>query len=237
MQSYRFLGWAFLATSSFFIVTHGKNYYLTPAYVVLLAAGAVFIAEKVTSRSIRGIFLATLAAGGLALLPITVPLLAPDRLLAYLDSLPFDVPRTEVGHTAALPQHYADQFGWSELADLAGRAWQHLPENDRRDCPFYGQNYGQAGAIDYFARSRYGMAPALSGHQTYFLWGPQNHSGQCLLVADDEPEVLGRLFEEVTYLGATNVPYAQEGSIPLYLCRRLRKGTLDQLWPKLKKWN
>ena len=42
----------------------------------------------------------------------------------------------------------------------------------------------KAGAIDFFGR-RYRFPPALSGHQTYFVWGPRGYSGNCLIVLND----------------------------------------------------
>src|SRR5205823_13040147 len=76
---------------------------------------------------------------------------------------------------------HAPSFPTRRSSDLA-------PE-EKSDCGIFAQDYGQAGAIDFFGR-RYGLPPALSGHQTYFLWGPRNYSGNCLIVLDDKKEVL-----------------------------------------------
>jgi hypothetical protein len=100
----------------------------------------------------------------------------------------------------------------------------------------FAQDYGQAGAIDFFG-PRYGLPKALSGHQTYYLWGPRNYSGQCLIVLDDKKEVLDKLFEQVEYVGTSaDNPYALERRIPVFLCRGAKFGTLRDLWPKVKKW-
>jgi len=233
--AYRLLGWSYLFTFAFFLATHGKNYYLAPVYPMLLAAGAVVIGDYLTGRWSRAAVVTLMVAAGAQSMPIAVPVLSPQRTLSYLKAMRAEVPRTEVSHTSALPQHYADQFGWMELAELAGKTWQQLPAEDKRDCPFFGQNYGQAGAIDFFG-PRYGMPAALSGHQSYFLWGPRGHSGRCVLVADDRREVLERLWSDVQYVGTTDSPYALEGHIPLFLCRRPKFGSLAELWPGLKKW-
>ena len=37
---------------------------------------------------------------------------------------------------------------------------------------FFGNNYGEAAAIDVFGR-RLGLPPAISGHNNYYIWGPQ----------------------------------------------------------------
>ena len=43
LQPYRMLAWCYLIAFTVFVVLAGKNYYLSPIYSVLLAAGAVVI--------------------------------------------------------------------------------------------------------------------------------------------------------------------------------------------------
>jgi len=157
-------------------------------------------------------------------------------MLRYLNSLPFDVPRTENSHlSAALPQHYADQLGWPEMVAVVGQAWRSLSPEERPGCGVFAQNYGQAGAVDFFGR-RYGLPPALSGHQTYYLWGPRGYSGSCLIVIADRKEALEDLFQRVELVGISDNPLALERHIPVFVCRGAKFGSLAQLWPRLKFW-
>jgi hypothetical protein len=219
-------------------VLKGKNYYLAPIYPVLLAAGAIVIERALERRTVvwKAALVAVLLAGGVLLAPVTMPVLPVDAFLGYLDHLPFAIPRTEKSHAAAaLPQHYADQFGWEEMVATAAQAWNRIPADERPGCGIFGQNYGQAGAVDFFG-PRYGLPPALSGHQTYHLWGPRSYSGNCLIVLGDRPERLRQLFENVEYVGASQNPYALESHIPVYICRGAKFGLLAEIWPKLKVW-
>jgi hypothetical protein len=134
-----------------------------------------------------------------------------------------------------LPQHYADQFGWEEMAATTAQAWSRLAPEERSDCGIFAQNYGQAGAIDFFGR-RYGLPPALSGHQTYFLWGPRGYSGNCLVVVGDNKERLAQLFDYVELAGISYNRYALERNVPVFICKRPKFGSLSELWPKIKKW-
>jgi len=178
-----------------------------------------------------------LLAGGASLAPITVPVLPVDQLVSYLNSLPFAVPRSEKSHmSATLPQHYADQFGWEEMVAVVGQTWNRLPIEERSTCGVFAQNYGEAGAIDFFGH-RYGLPPALSGHQTYYLWGPRGYSGNCLIVVADRQSTLERLFEHVELAGRSDNPYALERNVPVYVCRGAKFGTLAQLWPRVKVWD
>jgi hypothetical protein len=151
--------------------------------------------------------------------------------------LPLKPPRTEHSHDrAVLPQHYADQFGWEEIVAETAVAWNRLAPEERRDCGIFAQDYGQAGAIDFLGR-RYGLPPSLSGHQTWFLWGPRGYSGNCMIVLDDRKEVLERYWDHVEFVGisAPN-PYALEQQIPVFLCKGKKFSSWTDIWPKLKHW-
>ena len=178
-----------------------------------------------------------LLASGAFLTPVVVPILSPDRFITYMKHLPFKLPVMERSHMrAALPQWYADQFGWEEIVAETAVAWNRISAEERHDCAIFAQDYGQAGAIDFLGR-RYGLPPALSGHQTYFLWGPRGYSGNCLIVLDDSRKTLEGYFEHVEYVGkSTDNPYAMEREIPVFICRGARFGTLADIWPRLKKW-
>jgi hypothetical protein len=154
-----------------------------------------------------------------------------------MNKLPFKVPRSEHSHMrAVLPQHYADQFGWEEIVAKVNEAFQRLTPEERAGCAIFAQDYGQAGAIDFLGR-HYGLPPALSGHQTYFLWGPRGYSGNCMIVLDDSREVLESLYQHVEYVGTSpDNPYALESEIPIFICRGAKFGTLAAIWPQLKKW-
>jgi Dolichyl-phosphate-mannose-protein mannosyltransferase len=255
LKPYRVLGWCYLACFTVFFVLHGKNYYLAPVYPMLLAAGAGTIESAIngsgiegretarlkTGRSLRAwlkpAIVIVLLAGGAHLAPVVVPVLSPDKFIAYMKYLPMKLPVMEHSHArAALPQWYADQFGWEEIVDETAKAYNQLSPAERPGCGLIAQDYGQAGAIDFLGR-RYGLPPALSGHQTYFLWGPRGYSGNCVVVLDDDRERLEELFEHVEYVGTSaDNPYALERQIPVYVCRGAKFGSLEKLWPQLKKW-
>ena len=58
-----------------------------------------------------------------------------------------------------------------------------------------------------------------------------------MIVLDDTQEVLERLFEHVEFVGTSaDNPYALERNIQVFLCRGAKFGTLEQVWPQLKKW-
>lgn len=254
-KPYRALGWSYLVCFTVFFVLHGKNYYLSPIYPMLLAAGAVVIESAINGKKIelppeasvkthlnrlgwlKPAIVVILLASGAHLAPITVPILSPAKFIAYTKYLPMKLPVMEHSHERAqLPQWYADQFGWKEIVAETAKAYLEIRPADRAGCGIFAQDYGQAGAIDFFGRE-YGLPPALSGHQTYWLWGPRGYSGNCLIVLGDSRERLRQLFDSVEYVGTSaDNPYALERDIAVYICRGAKFGSLEKLWPKLKKW-
>jgi Dolichyl-phosphate-mannose-protein mannosyltransferase len=240
-RPYRFLGWAYLVSLTVFIVLHGKNYYLAPIYPMLLAAGSVLFEralDRPRLRWLKPVSAVLILAGGAWLAPVVMPVLPVDQYIAYQDKLPFRVPRSEHSHmTAALPQHYADQFGWHEIVSEVTVAWNRIPPAERSDCGIFAQDYGQAGALDWYG-PRYNLPPSLSGHQTWFLWGPRGYSGNCLIVLDDTREKLETMYNQVEFVGnSSDNPYALEKNISVFICKGKKfDGTLAQVWPSLKRW-
>jgi 4-amino-4-deoxy-L-arabinose transferase-like glycosyltransferase len=240
LRPYRVLGWSYVVCYIVFFALHGKNYYLAPIYPMLLAAGAVAIDVALTRPRItwlKPVIIILLVANGAYLAPTFVPILSPEGFVAYMHKLPFKLPVMEHSHArAALPQWYADQFGWQEIVAGTAVAWNQLSPAERQDCGIFAQDYGQAGAIDFFG-PRYGLPQSLSGHQTWFLWGPRGYSGNCMIVLDDSRETLETLWKNVQYVGTSaDNPYALEKQIDVFICRGSKFGTMADLWPRIKHW-
>lgn len=85
--------------------------------------------------------------------------------------------------------------GWRALAETVARVAATLPPAKRTLACVYGSNYGQAGAIDFF-RSELDLPPAISGHNSYWLWGP-GACGAVLIVIGGSRDGVERLFAHV----------------------------------------
>ena len=156
---------------------------------------------------------------------------------AMISAIRFEVPRTETSHAAALPQLYADQFGWEEMVRSVARVYASLPANEQQHAAIFCQNYGEAGAIDFFG-PKYGLPPALSGHQNYFYWGPGNYTGAIMIVLDDDATDEREQFRSVEDRGMVeSSPWAMpwEQRLHIFVCRDL-KIPLRELWPKVRVW-
>jgi len=224
LKSYRLFGWSYLICYAVFFVLHGKNYYLAPIYPILLAGGAVTLGRRLIAPPIPGLNgrsrRSSLAAGQRRLFaPDYGASVEPGSFLVYVRSLPFRLPVMEYSHAQGpncrngTPTSSAGRDRRENGSGLAAAR-----SGGTRDCGIFAQNYGQAGAIDFLG-SRYGLPPALSGHQTWFLWGPRRYTGNCLIVLDDRREVLERLWWKVDYAGTSAAnPYALEQQLPVFIC-------------------
>jgi len=236
-KRFRVLGWIFLVVVVAMMILNGKDYYSSPAYPMLLAAGAVAIEGAFRGRRwLKPIAVLVLVAGTAPFLPLVIPILPLETYLHYQEKLGLVPPATEKSHLRSpLPQHYSDDLGWPEMTAAVARVYNRLPPAEREKTAIFAQNYGEAGAIDFFG-SQYGLPKAISGHQNYYLWGPRQYTGESMIVLGDNRARLEQLFQEVTLAGSFGQPYALErGSI--WVCRGPRGWNLQQIWPRLKNWD
>ncbi len=243
LRSARFLGWAFLVVVGIlFLTTPGshKTYYAAAAYPMLFAAGAVAIEPLLRGRYtrwLRPFGLAQLALVGALVAPTVTPILPPETYLRYASALGLAQPRLENRATNAMPQLFADRFGWPEMVEKVAQVYQALPPEVRAKTGIFANDFGQGGAIDFYG-PRYGLPKAIGGHLAYWYWGPRDYTGESLIVLGDRQEGAERWFEDVQALGTVGHPYAmRQEHFTIYLCRRPRGFTLATVWPKLKNWH
>jgi hypothetical protein len=217
-----------------FVVLHGKPYYLTAIYPALLAFGAVRLGDWAGARAARSVILAAVAVAGMITAPLTLPILPVDAFVRYQKAVGLALSVGERQRTGALPQYYADMFGWPEMAAQVAAVYKALPPQDRARAVFFGNNYGEAAAIDVFG-PRYGLPPAVSGHNNYFLWGPRGHDGSVVIIIGGSPEHYAGLFQTFEMAGRIDTPYAMpyETQQPIYVLRGM-KMPLQQYWPQAK---
>jgi hypothetical protein len=236
------LGITWLVIMTCMLTMHGRMYYPAPAYPMLFAAGGLAI-ERWFARAgslqwLKPAYVVLLIVTGVLFAPFAYfPMLTVHQYIAYSRFWHFEPPRLENHRMGPLPQLYADQFGWKEMAQVVADAYQKLPLEERKSCAIFGQNYGQAGAIDFFG-AKMGLPYAISGHQSYFYWGPRGYTGECMIVMGDRPERLHELFDSVELAGRADHPLSMPYEhFDVYVCRKPKFGTLEKAWPEIKNWD
>jgi hypothetical protein len=232
----RALGFAFVVVLGVLAFGGGKPYYLAAAYALPFAAGGVAV-ESWTVRRARWLrpVLATAVVGvGLALSPFGRPILPVETFVRYAAALGQEPGTDERQPLGRLPQFYADMHGWRDLAETVAGVVRGLTPEDRAKACVFGQNYGEAGALEYFGPELH-LPPALSGHNSYWLWGPGSCTGEVLVVIGDDRERLEERFAEVRLAGTTRcqdcMPY--ENGRPIWVARGLKQ-PIREVWPRVK---
>jgi hypothetical protein len=177
-----------------------------------------------------------MAATGAILAPLAIPVLPPETYIRYTKALHLAPPAIETHRLGPLPQIFADQFGWEEMVATVARVDNGLPPAIRPRTAIFGQNYGQAGAIDLFGPC-YGLPAAISGHQSYFLWGPRGYSGESMIVMAGNQRRLESQFTTVQKVARVEHPYSMPYEhFDVFYCRGLKQ-PLSEIWPSVKNWD
>lgn len=222
-REHRLLAYIFAVPLVVLLLTHGKPYYLAPAYPALFAAGAVaieaWLRERTRRRLATGLSLGGLAAG----LALSAPLGLPILPIAKVDAIVLAVAGSIVPPTA-LTHDLHDEHGWPEQAALARTVFRSLPDDERANTQIVASNYGQASAINFFARDE--LPRALSGHMSYALWPPEDAREPAVVMTVGIPRrALEGQFASIEEAARTAHPDADEGeqNQPIFLCRQPRQ--------------
>ena len=235
----RAFGISYLALLATMMMLGAKDYYLAPIYPFLFAGGGAFWSTVVVRRRWFAKYAIPILViiGGMISAPVALPILPPEELVRYEESIGIRNPRSQTGQQGSLTEHFGDEFGWPEMAAAVARVYHGLPAEDRAQAVILAKNYGEAGAIDFFGPAL-GLPRAISGHQNYWYWGPRDYTGGVLIA-------LQYSREELLKLGCTSVedgpvvshPYSMnEEHFRITVCRALHPSLAEQ-WPKLKRWD
>ena len=235
--SARTLAWLFVVPAAILVVSGtARANYLSPAFPMLFAGGAVAIERAVSRRWLRVAVAGAIVAAGAVTAPAGLPVLPAQTFIGYAAALRLAPRVEEQGGVGLLPQHYADQFGWPELAREVSAVYHALPPDERARCAILATNYGRAGAIDFFGRD-FGLPRAISGHNNYYLWGPRHYTGDVMIIVGGSYEDHAPDFEQVVEAGAVACRYCMpyEDGVRIFVCRRL-KTPLREVWPTVKNY-
>jgi hypothetical protein len=240
-RTYRLLGWMYV-TVFLILMASGSSRagYLAPAYTWLFAAGGVALETALGAprlRWLRTAFLAAMLVTGAAIAPLALPLLPVETYIAYARALGESPSTEERKELAELGQFYADMHGWDAIVDSVAAAHRLLPPEEAGTARVFAPDYGVAGAVDLLGRRR-GLPRAISGHNNYWLWGPDGWDGRVLIVVGGKEERLRSLFEQVERVGTVEcgrcMPY--ENHRPVWIARRLRM-PVAAMWPTIKHYD
>ncbi len=238
VRRFRLLPIVYLVVFVILIVNrNSKAEYLGPMYPMLFALGAVAVEkfiEKFAWRWVMPVVPALTILGGVLAAPFAIPVLPVDSFISYMDFLHMKPSTSEKKDLGKLPQHYADMFGWETLASTVANAYNALTPVEQAKCAIFCNNYGEAGAIDFFG-GKYHLPKAICGHNSYWLWGPRNATGEVVIRMGGSIESMRELYKEVTTAGVFTNEYCMpyENSMTIYICKE-RHAPLADSWGDFK---
>jgi hypothetical protein len=198
-----------------------RPYFLAPMYTPLFAAGAVAFEQRLAqgrARWSRRAAAAVLVVGGLAALPVALPLLPASALRTVpLQSVNYDL---------------GEQIGWPEFSRTVGAAYRSLGQSD---AVVVGSNYGEAGAV-----LRYGPAGiaerTFSGQNTDWWYGPPPDAARSAVLIGFGRELVQRFWTDCQQFGrirnAAGVDNDEDG-LPVWTCAGQRT-PWSRAWPEFR---
>jgi dolichyl-phosphate-mannose-protein mannosyltransferase len=224
-EQLRFLGvTAVLIVIYVLVWVPGKVYYADGILPVLLAAGSV-PAERWISKARRprarrvGIGLLALA-GTVVILPIALPVLPIATL-----------------HTVNGTATVADGIGWPQLTAEVAAQDAALTRAGHPPTSIFTGAYAEAGALDVYG-GPYHLPLVISGHNTFWLWGPGDASDTTVLYVD----AVGQLkpyFASCRQLAVYNPPDQVQNNwndLAIGVCTG-PSGSWKTLWPHMKHYD
>ncbi len=222
-QGYRALAWMAAVPFGLFLVSQGRFYYPAPVYPMLIAAGSTYLERQWEARvgplraRWRGWQYGVLAVSSLVCMAITLP-------LAPVNSAWWQV-------SAAANGELRDEIGWPELVHTIAGARDALPASERAGLGILAGNYGVAAAVDLYGPA-YGLPPAISGANTYWLRGYGDPPPQTLILAGFPRQDIPHAFQDCQVAGHVSNRYGITNLETLlqpdiFVCRNLHVPWLE----------
>ena len=191
--------------------------------------GAILIERSSTSKFrwfCSRPYLGALLVVALLLSPLAMPILSPPAVIGRYGS----------GDYQASPM--PDRYGWSGMVSNLSRAYDPLPASIKSQACVFTSNYGEASAVNFF-RGSPGLPEAISGHNNYYVWGPDSCTGQVLISIGVSLSTVQQAYGNVTTLTTLSCRYciSYEQKLPVYLCTNPNFTSIGALWPEVRHYD
>lgn len=108
--------------------------------------------------------------------------------------------------------------GWEEMVSIVHKAYQQIPEGERKNATIYAQrNYGYAGAVHFYG-NKHQLPDAITFIDSYTFWAPDTIPKGPLIYIHYEIAGLDALFERCTEIGTVSNIYFRENGVKVFLC-------------------
>jgi hypothetical protein len=222
-KCYRLLSWMYVVPFLAFLAAKGRDYYLAPAYPMLLAAGAVWGEQWVRSLSPRSAFI---------VVRITWRVLTVSGLITAAVTLPVAPLNTNWWRVADRMNggNFNSQIGWPDTVEIVAKIRDSLPIPEQARLGILTGDDGETGAVNLYGPA-YRLPRAISGMNSNWLRGYGDPPPQTVIMVGMDRDFLYRNFESCELVGRLTNRYGIENNVidgyaDVFVCRHLR-----QPWP------
>ncbi|WP_232735212.1 glycosyltransferase family 39 protein [Flavobacterium sp. 5] len=224
-EKYKPLFWSLLFTLAVFMYFKAKDYYAIGLYPIYIAFGSVYLSEQLKEgwkRYLAPVFIVIPLLIFIPMYKIDFPNKSPEYIVSHAAEFQkFGMHRWEDGKEHILQQDFADMVGWKQLAVKVDSVCATMP--DMEYTLILCDNYGQAGAINFYSTNK--KVTAHSFNADYINWLPLDMKiKDVILVKEDDDEDPERkvekpLFDTVYLAGKRINKYAREPEIFIYVLK------------------
>ena len=227
-KKYTTFFWAIIFTLAVFIYLKAKDYYAIGLYPIYIYFGSVFIADILKDAWKKYLQPVAIAIPLLLFIPIfkvAFPNKSPEYIVQHAQPYKnFGLLRWEDGEDHALPQDFADMLGWKELASKVDSVCSKLPNLD--ETLILCDNYGEAGAIKYYTKSKKVIASSFDADYIDWLRFDKKITDVVLVKEADDDDKERKteipLFDTVYLAAKRKNQFAREREISIYVLRNAK---------------
>jgi len=234
-EPYRFFFWSMFCTLAVFTYLKAKDYYAIGVYPIYIAFGSVYLEDLLKNgwkKYLQPVFVAIPLLLFIPIFNIGFPNKSPDYILQHAENYKkFGLLRWEDGKDHILPQDFADMLGWKELASKVDSVYAGLP--DKSNTLILCDNYGQAGAINYYTRQK---ISAVSFNADYINWFDLTKKYKNLIRvkepgdgADTELQKTSPIFQTSILAGSIKNRYAREYGTTIFAFTGAKIDIIDRI--------
>ena len=215
---YRIIAFIYIGIIALLMIGSGKAYYALGAYPMLLAAGGVWLEKlQLKMKWVAPTSFGLILLLSLPFVPILIPMQEPKELAILYEQMKLKelgLLKWEDQKNHPLQQDFADMLGWRELAEKSEKFYTSLPLDKKSNTSIYCRNYGQAGALKYYAVQEDFKQKVFCDNGTFLLWiKPSITFKHLILIGRNMPEKddgVFNHFEKITVVDSVTNPLSRQ---------------------------
>ncbi|WP_281323729.1 glycosyltransferase family 39 protein [Flavobacterium sp. IMCC34518] len=224
-QKYRLFFWSIIFTLAVFMYFKAKDYYAIGLYPIYISFGSVYLGNQLKEgwkRYLQPVLILIPILFFIQMYNAFFPNKSPEYIVNHAKPYQkYGLLHWEDGKDHLLPQDFADMLGWKELAIKVDSVVATLP--DLEHTLILCDNYGQAGAINYYTTNNKVVAHSFNAdYINWFLLDKKIKN--VILVKEENDDDKDRkteipLFDTVYLAGKRINKFAREPEISIYVLR------------------